>query len=123
MKLVFSEDGIKTKLVYPNVNLRFDIDGMKIGWANSKQIELPLTERYRLNNDLVLANYKFYHEDNNKNKLKVLTVEAKLTDLVISNMRHDERALILENAMRVLINMVPDDNFTEAKTLSSKLWT
>lgn len=36
MKLVFSEDGIKTKLVYPNVNQRFDIDGMKIGWANSK---------------------------------------------------------------------------------------
>lgn len=35
MKLVFSEDGIKTKLVYPNVNPQHDIDGIKIGWANS----------------------------------------------------------------------------------------
>lgn len=36
MRLVLSEDGIKFKLVYPNINPNFDIDGIKIGWGNSK---------------------------------------------------------------------------------------
>lgn len=32
---------------------------------------------------------------------------------MIKNMRQDERAQILENAMRVLLNMVPDDELTD----------
>lgn len=68
-----------------------------------------MTEKYKLHNEVVLANYKFIHEDGNANKMKVLIVEAKLTELINENMKKDEKMLILENAMRVLLAMVPDD--------------
>jgi hypothetical protein len=52
-----------------------------------------------------------------------LLVEAQLNDNLQEKLYADDKALVLQNANRVLWNLVPDDGTPESAKISTQLWT
>lgn len=60
-----------------------------------------------------------------KNKMKEeqgLVVEARLTSPLEINLTNSETMFILENAMRCLLNLVPDDGEKDFKKIHDQTW-
>ena len=112
------------QLFYPNMNDRFEINGTKLGFLNNKCMVMPNTTMYRLKNECVLATYYRYYQAENEPLQKCLLVKTKLTHNMREILDPEERVLILQNAVKIMFNMVPEEDGQEdISTVSKKLWT
>ena len=64
-----------------------------------------MQNEYVLTKYTQIVNKKCSHSDANCHE--VLVCEAQLTDKIKKNFTQEEKCMIIENAMRVLINLVP----------------
>lgn len=88
------------------------IDGtsLTLGRFKGKRLIIRKTDQFIFKNECVFAGYKKLVGD--EDKMEGLLVNAQVTSLMLQSMNNNENSLILQNAVRLLWNMVPDDGST-----------
>lgn len=125
MKLFIPRSKMKLKKFYPNVTERLDINGTKIGFDPEEvklTLEFPRSEVFNFETEYVLANYFKIFTVNNTRQMTGLVVEAQLTTDLGDLLNNEEKSLVLQNALQVILNMVPDDGKRKIKEISNKIW-
>jgi hypothetical protein len=60
MKVYITREKIVNKLLYPIINSRFEISGLKMGLDGGKTLQFERTQRFKFNNECVAANYVYH---------------------------------------------------------------
>jgi hypothetical protein len=90
-----------------------DINGTQLMMCKNHvtNCAIPRQEAFRFQNECLLSNYfKMFDE---KDELQCVLVEVQLTCTMIENLEHDEKFMLLQNAIRTIFSSVPYDNKTE----------
>lgn len=126
MKFFMPRSKMKLKKFFPNITDRLDIDGTKLGFTHEEKtlrLEFQRPEVFNFQTECVLANYyKVCAWDDRNKDIKGLVIEAQLTTDLIDLLDNSEKCLVLQNAIKVILNMVPDDGKRNIKEISNKIW-
>ena len=87
----------------------------------------PITQKYKIQNECNLNNYFWIHQPKVEKPLGLL-IESRLTTPMQEKLCNHEKFFFLEQTIRNLINMVPDeklrarDGMTEIELINKQLW-
>ena len=124
MKVFMPRDSMKNRKFYPNADAHFTINGTKMGFQlgdKCLQLLFPRPEVFNFETECVLANYQRVLTKASS-RTACLVVEAQLTSELVNLLTNEEKALVLQNAIKVIWNMVPDDGSTDIREISNKIW-
>lgn len=114
-KLILNVNAATNENIHQNIGKRGYIDGIKIFDEISSKvliIERTLPHEFSFQNEITYSRYTKYHKHSKpyrKDKVQILMVESQLTDQATDQLYPYQQLLVLNNAVRVLLNHVPYD--------------
>jgi hypothetical protein len=99
----------------PDYSQKYEILGAVMSWEGGRCLRIPRSEHFKMNNEVVLTNYFEYYDIGETHQMMCLMAEAQITTKLKQNLTNSERYRVLENALRAVWNMVPDDGFKDAR--------
>lgn len=115
------------KFVTDVSNDTFRINGAMQSVRDGLYMYMPITQKYKIQNECNLNNYLWIHQPK-VDKPIALMVESRLTTPLQTKMCNHEKFFFLEQTIRSLINMVPDEKLkvrgdtNEIDLINKQLW-
>lgn len=114
-KLILNVNASSNDTIHQNMDKNGYIDGIQIfDEISSKQIviERTLPHEFPFQNEITYCRYNKYYKHRKpyyRDKVQVLMVESQLTDDATNKLFPYQQLMVLNNAIRVLLNHVPYD--------------